>query len=187
MISKKSNISDLGKYNNHETINFDVIYHNYFNKLYQFAFHIILNDDAKDIVQDVFMTIYKQDIVFKTEYELQAYLYKTTKNKCINYLRHIQIVDKHQTGVIDAIMQWNDNNTEEDERLKKFYEYCMSQLSDQQRSIISLKAEGKSYQEIAEILNISIGTVNTHVSRAFKIFRKNFTYLLLFPNFIPIF
>lgn len=102
----------------------------------------------------------------------------------MNFLRHKNIVDKHEERLVETIISWNTECADEHNELSNEIERCMSLLSAQQQQIIRMKSEGKSYREIAQQLNISEGTVNTHVARAYKVFRENFGHSLMLVYFI---
>ena len=153
---------------------FGELYMTYFESLYRFAYHYVMCEEAKDIVQDVFIQFYENENKLPEDTNVLGYLLTATRNRCMNFLRHQDIVDKHEERLVETIISWNSECAEEHDELSKEIERCMSLLSTQQQQIIRLKSEGKAYREIAEKLNISEGTVNTHVARAYKIFRDNF-------------
>lgn len=69
--------------------NFEQIYKQYYPKMFAFAKNYIpANEDAENIVQDVFLSLWerKQEIVIS--YTLVTYLFTLVKNRCLNFLRH---------------------------------------------------------------------------------------------------
>ncbi len=163
---------------------FEELYMTYFESLYRFAYHYVMCEEAKDIVQDVFIQFYENENKLPEDTNVLGYLLTATRNRCMNFLRHQDIVDKHEERLVETIISWNSECAEEHAELSKEIERCMSLLSTQQQQIIRLKSEGKAYREIAEKLNISEGTVNTHVARAYKIFRDNFGQSLMLAYFL---
>ncbi len=155
------------------------LYTTYFNGLYRFAYHYVMCDYAYDIVQEVFIRLYERKPPILSDDNIVGYLLTATKNRCMNFLRHKDIVDKHEERLVEAILSWNADGNDDGE-LKAEIERCMNLLSDKQRAVVSLKTKGKSYQEIADILKINVGTVNTHIARAYKVFRDNFGTLLIY-------
>ncbi len=163
---------------------FEELYMAYFESLYRFAYHYVMCEEAKDIVQDVFIQFYENSRNLPEDINILGYLLTATRNRCMNFLRHKDIVDKHEERLVEAIISWNAECTDEYSELSREIERCMSFLSVQQQQVIRLKSEGKSYKEIAEKLNISEGTVNTHIARAYKVFRENFGRSLMLAYFI---
>ena len=163
-------------------MSFEEIYLKYYNMLYRFAYHYIMSDDAEDIVQDIFAKIYENMDDLPSNDKIKSYLYSATKNSCLNYLRKLKIIDNNKDKLIETIFHYSNEYLEDDEAIDIEVQSCISKLPKQQRVILKLKIEGKSYKEISEILQISQGTVNTHINRAYKYIKENFTlvFLLIF-------
>ncbi|MDR1273186.1 MAG: RNA polymerase sigma-70 factor [Odoribacteraceae bacterium] len=159
---------------------FDRLYRLYFNSLYRFAYHFIMSPEAEDLVQEVFIKLYEKRMSLPENVSLKSYLYAATKNACINYLRHLGIHDKNKSKLVEAILFSAGHDYEEEEEVAGRVEACIAKLSTQQQLVLRLHAEGMSYQQIAEKLNVSVGTINTHVNRAYAYFRKFFTLVLSF-------
>lgn len=155
---------------------FESIYRKYYKDLYRFAFHYILCEEAEDIVQDVFIKFYENRKSLPNDLNTKSYLYSATKNRCLNFHRHLGIVDKNETRIIETLLSYESLYDDEMEQIYEDLEKCMSELSPQQRTILQLKAEGNDYNQIAKKLNITPGTVNTHVIRAYSYFRKKIIY-----------
>lgn len=158
---------------------FEAIYRKYYKELYRFAFHYVLCDEAKDIVQDVFIKLYDNKNNRFEDMAIKTYLYSATKYGCVNFHRHLNIIDKSESRITETMLQCDECETRENEQKYEDLEKCLSELSPQQRVILELKAQGNDYKQIAETLNISQGTVNTHINRAYKYFRKKFFYFFL--------
>lgn len=160
---------------------FESIYLLYFNELYRFAFHYTMSEDAKDIVQEVFVKMYDGRDKIESNTNIRAYLYRLTKNRCIDYLKHLSVRNKHQDDIINYML--NDADYEEQNEMDaQKREKSISSLPDMQRKIIKLRLEGKSYQEISELLTITPGSVNTHINRAYKKIKKDCYVLFTILN-----
>ena len=166
---------------------FERIYMLYFNELYHFAYHYVMSDDAEDLVQEAFVKMYNDETLFNSAINIRAYLYKIVKNACIDYLKHRYIQSKHQDGLIESLINnFNCYNEEDEQEVSDKVAKCISSLPAKQQLIIKLRLEGKDYNEIASILEISTGTVNTHVNRAYKFIKNNYFFLynvLIYTNF----
>lgn len=78
-------------------IKFEDIYLSYFSKMKHFAQeYVVLEEDAENIVQDVFTELWEKREMLNMPINLIAYLFTTIKNKCLNHLRHKTIVTKRQ-------------------------------------------------------------------------------------------
>lgn len=157
---------------------FETLYRLYYRDLYRFAYNYIMSRDAEDIVQEVYVKFYENRKNLPLDIDIKSYLYSSTKNSCLNFLRHLNVVDKSKTKLAEVILSYSDELSDEDnERYHKVKE-CLNKLSEQQQNILRLKAEGYDYKEIGEKLNISPVTVKTHVVRAYKFIRKSIFFLI---------
>lgn len=132
-------------------------------------------DSAKDIVQDVFVNIYEQRENLNIHTSLKSYLYQSVRNRSLNYLKHIQIDQKHKSNILYTSKDENDCNDKmlEAELEAKIYT-IVSALPKQCQNIYNLsRVQGLKTKEIAEQLNISIRTVEKQISNALKALREN--------------
>lgn len=143
--------------------------------------------DADDIAQEVFIKVFKGIDQFRGDSSFSTWLYKITKNACYSYLQKKQpamvsldiesdsndsilVPDLEQD--IDKIIAQKDIN----ERVLK----CLSKLPPKYKIVIHLfYYEGLQYREISDILEIPLGTVQTHLFRALKSLRKEVRETLL--------
>ncbi len=156
-----------------------------FNEFYAsqvlFASKIIKNlHDSEDIVQEVFLSIWKSKPVFKNEIAFRAYIYLSTRNKCIDYLRKkkpfFESVDKAENieNEIDILIR---------EEAYRLLDKAISALPNQTREIMKFAMKGLSVQEIAEELKISVNTVKTLKSRAYKALKETYGDVFMFVLF----
>jgi len=72
---------------------FEKIYVAYYSRMKRFAQeYVIREEDAENIVQDVFLDLWEQNLLLPTHANLFAYLLTALKNRCIDFLRHKTIV-----------------------------------------------------------------------------------------------
>jgi len=156
-----------------------------FNEFYAsqvlFASRIINSiHDSEDIVQDVFLNIWKSKPVFKNEIAFRAYIYLSTRNKCIDYLRrkkpYFESVDKAENieNEIDNLIK---------EEAYRLLDKAISSLPKQTREVMKSAMKGLSTQEIADELLISVNTVKTLKSRAYKTLRETYGDVLMLVLF----
>jgi RNA polymerase sigma-70 factor (ECF subfamily) len=167
--------------------NFDQIYTCYFSRLHRFAQHyVISNEDAENIVQDVFVLLWEKRDVLNVQISLTAYLFSLVKNKCVDYLRHKMISDtfkKELAFKLSSLEEFNHAFGPDDD-LERFIHDAVNTLPERCREIfIKSRIEGKKYREIASELNISVNTVENQMTIALKKLRielKEYLPLLLF-------
>lgn len=163
------------KCNNGEVFVFEEFFKEYFSKFYYFAMRFIEDRHAcEDIVQDTFISIWEQrEGTYDSVLMFQAYVYKTIRNKALNYLKHSRIKEQYSQAYLKELEseEFIMESVLEEETHFTLYE-AIRQLTPQCRQVIKLHLEGKSNKEIAEEMQISIITVKSHKMVAFSRLRK---------------
>lgn len=136
---------------------------------------------AEDIAQDIFIHIFESLNTFRFQSKLSTWMYRITVNTCINYCksakRKIIKIDidswkKHETSASYDMPQ--QKILEEKEELNLLYK-AINRLPDKQKTAFILnKYEDLSYKEIAEIMEISLSSVESLIFRAKKNLEKTF-------------
>lgn len=149
----------------------------YYERLFIKAYSIVKNkEDAKDILQEALIAAYKAFSKFKGKSNLYTWLYKIVVNKCIDFLRN----SKKEDNLIQKISKpYNPNNSHLDFFLYEFEEIyeqnkifkslikIVNNLENKYKELIIMKYfDGLTYEEIAEIKNIKLGTVKSRLSKA---------------------
>jgi RNA polymerase sigma factor (sigma-70 family) len=148
------------------------------NAIYNFAYKLALDeDDAKDLVQDTYLKAYRFINSFEKGTNSKAWLFKILKNSFINEFRK----KSKQPAKVDyqeVEQTYNSDNVDEDftidlrsetvqELLGDEVTNALNSLSIEFRTIIILcDLEGFTYEELAKILDIPIGTVRSRLHRA---------------------
>jgi len=135
----------------------------------------LVNDhsQAEDIVQNVFIRTWVKRENLHPDYSIKSYLYKSVFNEFIDQYRRqqsVSILEKKYIEALDAIV-------EEDqavfEQLLSLVQKEIQTLPPKCRKIFQLsKQDGLSNIEISQHLNISIKTVEAHMTKAFRILRE---------------
>lgn len=155
----------------------------YQKPLYFHVCKMIRNPDfAEDLVQDIFLKAFKSLKNYKNDYALSTWLYRIATNHTIDYLRKkkLETLSIHADDSDDthATIQLADEDSFTDEpmirreRKNKVHE-AIDQLPEKYREVILKRhIEEKSYQEIAEEMDIPLGTVKAHIFRARELLYK---------------
>ena len=132
------------------------------------------SNHAEDIVQEVFIAIWKSTKTFTSMRELTNYLYRACYNNTLIFVRNNKIHDSilstlgaESESIADDVYAI----TVREEVIRQLYVHIEA-LPPEQRKVILMSIEGYSWEEIAEKLNISVNTVKTHKSRGFKNLRS---------------
>ena len=164
---------------------FSLLIDKYQQKVYNTAFRMMGNyHDASDCTQEVFLRIFRSLASFRGESSFSTWVYHITVNVCKDELRSRS---KHHDESIDEMIYSEKGerkkeiaddmpdpaeiyeNTEISERLQEL----LNELEPNYRVILWMREhDDLSYQEISDILNLSIGTVKSRISRARLALRK---------------
>lgn len=148
-------------------------------------------DDVQDLVQETFIKVYNSLDKYQQNFSFSSWLYKLASNHCIDFLR------KKRLSTIS--LQFSNSKTDEEQEYEiednsnipdkimlqteksEIIEKAILSLPDNYRLIIRLRhEEDMDYQQIAERMNIPLGTVKAHLFRARKIleaYLKKYKYL----------
>jgi len=158
---------------------FETLISNYDKKAYNIAYRMMGNEeDAKDMAQEAMLRVYRSIKEFKEQSSFSTWLYRIVTNVCLDELRK----KKKQNSVsLDSTIETDDGEmrlevcsdreTPENayERLeqRELIAEAIKQLSEEYRSVIILRdVQGFSYEEIAYMLNCSLGTIKSRINRA---------------------
>ncbi len=151
---------------------FELLFREYYSRLCCFANRFISNmPESEEIVQEVFLKIWKRRDELRLDSNLSSYLFKSVQNLCLNFIEHRKIEDNYYE-VIELLYKNNDVDFNVYEsvlfnELQQNIDKAVDSLPDECRKIFRMsRQEGMKYSEIAEKLNISVKTVETQISRA---------------------
>lgn len=140
------------------------IYDLYHKKVYRIAYGVLRHkEDALDIVQEVFIKLFRSIGDFKGKSSFYTYLYRMALNAAIDYARRKKppMVDIEDEGLhLSSKVEERPDRVLLHKELEGRVNEAMGQLpADQRMALIFREMEGLSYQEIAEAMGCSIGTV----------------------------
>lgn len=143
------------------------------NRVYAVCLNMMKNPhDAQDAAQDAFVKAFRSIRSFKGESRIETWLTKIAVNTCLDMLR-----SRRETVDIDEQYDLTDGNTPEIEfergSRREAVREALSRLPAEFRAVVILKyVEDRSYEEIAEMLNINVNTVRTRLFRAREKIKK---------------
>lgn len=145
----------------------------FFDRLYKFAFSILHSSEfAEEAVNDVFLNIWQKRSSLKNIESLKNYLFISTKNTSFNYLSKFR--KERNTTLDDVLVRFEiDELTPETalftNEVRIEIEQAINQLPPKTKLVFQMaKVEGLKYKEIAEILGISVNTIDNHIATAIK-------------------
>ena len=176
-MKKEEEIFELLKTN--RKLGIEELYKNYSKLVYGVIYSILKNtDETEDVLQNVFVKIFKLDNEKLPTKSHLSWLYSVAKNETINYIK------KHSKEKnYENLYEISDNDTEIEKVLdKEYFNNLIKNLPQKQQEILSLKiVSNLSFKEIANILNMKIPAVQWHYYKSLN------TIKLLLGNVLTIF
>ncbi|MFB6454413.1 RNA polymerase sigma-70 factor [Chitinophaga sp. Hz27] len=158
---------------------FNTFFKEYYKPLCFFADQLLGSmPDAEDIVKDSFVKLWNKRSDFDHPRSIKSFLYTTTRNACLNHLRHQKVHDHFQQEMIylddkkgeDLILQ----RMIQSELIQSIYREIEKLPEKRQQVFRMIFLEGLKNDEIAEKLGISVFTVKEHKAKALAQLRLRF-------------
>ncbi len=155
---------------------FEMIFKEHYQALCRYANSFLTDrDEAEEVVQSSFLSIWEKRSVIMITTSLKAYLYQAIRNRCLNVIKHEKVKKQHIQH--ETVMRVNHHQATSDAVLSNELEQkiyvAMQALPEQCRLVFKLsRFEELKYQEIADQLEISVKTVENQIGKALKIMRE---------------
>ena len=167
---------------------YEIIYDKYWSILYRHARKMLQNDDeAKDVVQEVFLMLWTKAQHGAIHSPLAAFLYTATRNRILDQIKHAKVEAKYLASLKDEM----ENHIQPPDALVRQRDLAMqieseiTALPARMREIFELsRKEYRTHKEISEYLSISDKTVKKQISNALQILRAKLGPLLSFFLFL---
>lgn len=174
---------------------FEEIYLSHYARMKRFATeYVIQEEDAENIVQDVFLDLWEQKFVMMSHNQLFTWLFTATKNRCLDFLRHQTVIKKGAEKMRDEYnmelqmklqsLEAFDDKIFSEPDMETIVQKAIESLPEKCREIFVMnKIEGKKQKAIAAELNISLHTVESQMAiahRKLKEALKEYIPLLFF-------
>lgn len=163
-----------------DTEAFERLVRTYENKIYHLALRMCGSaDEAADIAQEAFLAAWRGLPSFRGEANFATWLYRLTSNAAIDYLRRQKkqrgdlSLDDEELGLDAVDTAPGPQDAAEGAELRSAVSEGLRRLGEDHRQVLVLREiQGLSYEEIAEVLALDLGTVKSRISRARSALRK---------------
>lgn len=155
---------------------FEEIYNRYWPFLLDNAYKPLQSrDKAEDVVQEIFISLYQRRKSIDLSVSLRAYLCKALKFKVSNEFRSQIVRDTYRKSLFFTNNYKNDlANKLEAKELEQAIDRSVSLLPDKcKKAFLLSRHENLSYKDISGELDISVSTVEKHISKALKVIKLN--------------
>ncbi len=159
---------------------FESLFRTYSGDLYRYLFQIVRTKTvAEELVQDLFVSLWSHRSRLSINQSVRSYLFVAARHRAIDHLRHQKLVRSRieREGAQHHIRIERDKTIDPEgdlccQELDERFRQTLESLPHRRREIYELsRASGLTYQEIAEVLGISVKTVETQMNRAFSALR----------------
>lgn len=173
--------------------NFEMTYKLLFRKYYAnllfYATRIVGEDEAEDVVQDVFAELWRRQDSVEVGEQIQAFLYRAVYTRALNVIKHRDIQNSYEAVLMDIHQRrvefYQPDSNEvvkriEDRELRRQLTEAINELPDKCKMVFKLSyLHDMKNKDIAEAMGISLRTVEAHMYKALKLLRDRLGYLNL--------
>lgn len=159
-----------------DKVAFKIVFDYYFPEIRSFAYKILHEHEyAQEVAQEVMLSFWQMGDQLNDINNPEAFLKTLAKRRCIDMLRRIQ---RERKAIQELKEDCDESYNETEERIffneaRRILERGVSLLPPQQRLVYELcKQQGLKYEEVARQMNLSLGTVQTHMKLALKFLRS---------------
>lgn len=162
-------------------MSFSELYLMYYPKLVRFAKEfVVLEEDAENITQDVFTDLWERRDAIDHVENVNAYLFRLVRNRCLDYLKHKVFEQKYAENAqasfeielnlkLQSLDRFDVSDIYEGNETERLVRDAINSLPKRCRDIFLLsRMKGLKYREISEKLGISVNTVECQMGIALK-------------------
>jgi RNA polymerase sigma-70 factor, ECF subfamily len=175
---------------------FKTLFERYHRRAYALAFGVLRHqDDALDVVQDAFIKAHKYLDKFEGNSSFYTWLYRIVMNLAIDHLRkhrRVKPVELDETRIeeggadnslLPKILGANPGRALMDKQIRTRIDQALDELSENHRSVLVMRElEGLSYEEMAQAMGCSKGTIMSRLFHARKNMQKRLIDLIENPS-----
>ncbi|WP_461791370.1 RNA polymerase sigma factor [Pedobacter sp.] len=157
---------------------FNTLYRLHAKPLYWRLLRMVKNtEETEELIQDLFVKVWEKREQIIIHQSFEAYLYRMAQHMAINFFKslktrsrlyeQVQAVSSEISDSTQQLLQLNETQT--------LLDQAIALLPEQRRkAFILCKIEGRSYQEAAELMNVSSNTVHNHLTKAVSAVKAHF-------------
>jgi RNA polymerase sigma-70 factor (family 1) len=156
---------------------FSSIFNYYYANLVLFANNFIHDrDSSEEIVQDVFVHLWENRDVLCITSSLKSYLLKMVQNRCFNWIKHLAVRDNYRdftlkyTNIFEKDTENYILGNELDSKIKTSLNLLPPKVKE---AFLMSRYDGKKYQEIAELQQVSIRTIEDRIGKALSFLKSS--------------
>lgn len=163
---------------------FEWLFREYYQQLTRFAWRYVKSKAvAEEIIQDVYSDIWENRGELSLADSMRPYLYKVVRNRSLNHLKHEEVKNRYDRQWLDQketpMIKYKDDQREQ--QIRVAINKAIEELPPRSKMTYKLhRHDGLTYEEIADVMDVSVKTVESQMTRTLKILRDQLAYLLPF-------
>lgn len=154
-------------------VSYHLLFNRYYGTLCQYVYGLLLDKaDAEDVVQELFLNLWKNRRKIEINESVSAYLYAMARHLTLNLIRSRAHEETLRGEQEQLLLSYEDNHLEEEEFRIALYD-CIDRLPGRSREVLLLhRVDGLKQKEIADKLSISVKTIKNLIWISLQRLRK---------------
>lgn len=175
---------------------YKALFRKYYPGLHFYALRLLGEEEAEDVVQDVFLELWTRPDLIEGDASLQAYLYRIVYSRAVNIHKHKKVEESYSAFLEDIhekrVAFYQPDQTDiikniENRELKQEIYTSINNLPDKCREIFKLSyIHHMKNKAIADLMGVSVRTVEAHIYKALKILREQLKHLMIYILFFTV-
>lgn len=165
---------------------FEKLYKAHYLQLARFSWRYVKSKAvAEELVQELFADLWQDRENIPLEGSIRAYLYKAIRNRSLNHLKHKNVARKYNNEWVEEnteehmTIQYEDHSNKKKERVQEELKKSIETLDPKIKTTFKMhRFDGLTYKEIADILDVSVKTVEYRMTKALKLLRSKLSHLI---------
>lgn len=151
-----------------------MVFRDYYKPLVRYGNTFLKDsDDAEDIVQQVFVSLWEKRDQLDIQTSIRAVLYKSVQNACLNKIKHLKVRTIYADEMKATAVYEDSSDFVQAAELNERIQQAMESMPEQCGRIFKMsRFEQLRYQEIADQLGLSVKTIENQMGKALKIVRE---------------
>lgn len=155
---------------------FEQLFLEYYEPLCKFAWRYTSSIHvSEELVQDIFLIVWESRKTLDPKKNIKSFLFQSVRNKALNYINHEELARNYNKEIewLNPSPARQTHKLDDNSEFVRAVRKAIEGLPEGAQNVYRLsRKEGLTYQEIAEVLDISQKTVESQMSRALKLLRK---------------
>lgn len=171
---------------------FESVFKTYYKHLCSYANQIVADlDISEEIVQEMFFQLWQKRDSLSIETSLKSYLFRSVHNSCLNHIKHNKVKQSYSQQILheNNDLLGSQYHMDDSKELLELIGTAVEKLPTERKKVfIMIRYEDRKYKEVADILGISVKTVENQMGKAMKFLREElkeyFPAIIILISFI---